>query len=143
MVHFNVAEMNETVTARNVVMNKINLRVLDESPRTTQEANIANSSKNFHRGSTTKTKFGTSSSSSKKWKKKKGGKENKATPPAVAQKGKKLKVAKGTYFHCNQDEHWKRNCPKYLAERRRRRNKEPLTMFILHYRKLVLDTVRG
>ncbi|XP_062115033.1 uncharacterized protein LOC133829160 [Humulus lupulus] len=28
----------------------------------------------------------------------------------------KQKAPKGKYFQCNVDGHWKRNCPKYLAE---------------------------
>ena len=25
---------------------------------------------------------------------------------------------KGKYFHCNENKHWKRNCPKYLVEKK-------------------------
>ncbi|KAA0058181.1 gag/pol protein [Cucumis melo var. makuwa] len=32
---------------------------------------------------------------------------------------KKAKAAKGICFHCNQEGHWKRNCPKYLAEKKK------------------------
>ncbi|KAA0066527.1 ty3-gypsy retrotransposon protein [Cucumis melo var. makuwa] len=82
------------------------------------EANVTTSTRKFHRGSTSGTKFVPSSSGTKKWKKKKGGQVNKANPVA-AKTSKKVKAAKGIYFHCNQEGHWKRNCPKYLAEKKK------------------------
>ncbi|KAA0046060.1 gag/pol protein [Cucumis melo var. makuwa] len=62
-------------------------------------------------------RFAPSSSGSKKIKKKKGGK---GKGPTVAAEGKeKTKVAiKGKCFPCNVDEHWKRNCPKYLTKKK-------------------------
>ncbi|KAA0031662.1 gag/pol protein [Cucumis melo var. makuwa] len=62
-------------------------------------------------------RFAPSSSGSKKIQKSKGGK---GKGPTVAAEGKgKVKVAiKGKCFHCNVDEHWKRNCPKYLAKKK-------------------------
>ena len=57
------------------------------------EANVASSSKQFHRGSTSRTKSA-SSSSKKEWKKKKGNKGNKANQ-ATPQKGKKKAAPAG------------------------------------------------
>ncbi|TYK08144.1 gag/pol protein [Cucumis melo var. makuwa] len=62
MVHFNVAEMNGTV--------------IDEA----YQANVATSTRKFHRSSTSRTKFVSSSSGTKKWKKKMGGQGNKVNP---------------------------------------------------------------
>ncbi|TYK06669.1 gag/pol protein [Cucumis melo var. makuwa] len=62
-------------------------------------------------------RFAPSSSRSKKIQKKKGGKGK--YPTATAEGKGKAKVAiKGNCFHCNVDEHWKRNCPKYLAKKK-------------------------
>lgn len=36
----------------------------------------------------------------------------------ITKKGKKKIADKGTCFHCNQDGHWRRNCPQYLAEKK-------------------------
>ena len=33
-------------------------------------------------------------------------------------KSKKKAADKGKCFHCNEDEHWKRNYPKYLVEKK-------------------------
>ncbi|KAA0026286.1 gag/pol protein [Cucumis melo var. makuwa] len=82
------------------------------------EANVATSTRKFHRGSTFGTKSVSSSSGNKKWEKEKGGQGNKANP-ATAKTSKKAKVAKGICFHCNQEGYWKRNCPKYLVEKKK------------------------
>ena len=82
------------------------------------EANVATFRRKFHRGSTSGTKFVLSSSDTKKWKKKKGGQENKANL-VVAKTIQKTKAAKEICFHCNHEGHWKRNCPKYLAEKKK------------------------
>ena len=82
-------------------------------------ANVATSTRKFHRGSTSKTKSVPSLSSTQKQKKKKGGQGNKANPVA-AKTSKKAKAAKEIYFHCNQEENWKRNCPKCLVEKKKR-----------------------
>ncbi|KAA0060254.1 gag/pol protein [Cucumis melo var. makuwa] len=105
MVHFNVAEMNGAV--------------IDEASQGQKgEANVATSTRKFHRGSTSGTKSMPSSSGNKKWKKKKGGQGNKANL-AAAKTTKKSKATKGICFHYNQEGHWKRNCPKYLAEKKK------------------------
>ena len=59
-----------------------------------------------------------SSSGTKKWKKKKGGQRNKADP-TTAKTSKKAKATKGIYFHYNLKGYWKRNYPKYLAEKKK------------------------
>ncbi|TYK01209.1 gag/pol protein [Cucumis melo var. makuwa] len=82
------------------------------------ETNVATSTRKFHRRSTSGTKSMPSSSGNKKWKKKNGGQGNKANL-AAAKTTKKAKAAKGICFHCNQEGHWKRNCPKYLAEKKK------------------------
>ncbi|KAA0054432.1 gag/pol protein [Cucumis melo var. makuwa] len=82
------------------------------------EANVATSTRKFHRGSTSGTKSMPSSSGNKKWKKKKSGQGNKANL-AAAKTTKKAKAAKRICFHYNQEGHWKRNCPKYLAEKKK------------------------
>ncbi|KAA0063355.1 gag/pol protein [Cucumis melo var. makuwa] len=71
-----------------------------------EETNVATSTRKFHRGSTSETKFVPSSSGTKKWKKKKkkGGQGNKANLVA-AKTSKKAKAAKGICFHCNQEGH--------------------------------------
>ena len=81
------------------------------------EANVATSTRKFHRGSTSETKSAPFSSRTKKWKKKKGGQRNKANP-ATAKTSKKAKAAKRICFHWNQVGQWKRNYPKYLAEKK-------------------------
>ena len=59
-----------------------------------RETNVATkSTRKFHRGSTSGTKFMPSSSGIKKWKKKKGGQANKANPTA-AKMSKKAKATK-------------------------------------------------
>ncbi|KAA0043133.1 gag/pol protein [Cucumis melo var. makuwa] len=78
------------------------------------EANVATSTRKFHRGLTCGTKSVPSSSGNKKWKKKKSDQGNKANLAAV-KTSKKAKAAKKICFHCNQEGHWKRNCLKYLA----------------------------
>ncbi|KAA0056449.1 gag/pol protein [Cucumis melo var. makuwa] len=82
------------------------------------ETNVSTSIRKFHRGSTFGTKSMPSSSGIKKWKKKKGCQQNKANITTV-KTSQKVKVAMGIYFHCNQEGHWKRNCSKYLEEKKK------------------------
>ncbi|TYJ96908.1 gag/pol protein [Cucumis melo var. makuwa] len=58
-----------------------------------------------------------SSSGSKKIQKRKEG-SGKGPTIAVEGKGKAKVVIKGKCFHCNVDEHWKTNCPKYLVKKK-------------------------
>ncbi|KAA0051354.1 gag/pol protein [Cucumis melo var. makuwa] len=69
------------------------------------EANFATTEKELVGGSSSKTRVGTLNMK----KKRKG-----MTPKNSEGK----KVAKGKCDHCNEDEHWLRNCPKYLAEKK-------------------------
>ena len=58
-----------------------------------------------------------------KTKKKKKGKNKVATVATNIQK--KAKPTKGKCFHCGEDSHWKRNCPKYLASLPAKSGKAP------------------
>ena len=69
------------------------------------EANVATIEKKLVGGLSSKTRVGTLN-----MKKKKKGKTPKNS------EGKK--VAKGKCYHCNEDGHWLRNYPKYLAEKK-------------------------
>ncbi|KAA0063984.1 gag/pol protein [Cucumis melo var. makuwa] len=43
---------------------------------------------------------------------------NKKGKGKISKNSKGKKVSKGKYYHCNQNGHWLRNCPKYLAEKK-------------------------
>ncbi|TYJ99632.1 gag/pol protein [Cucumis melo var. makuwa] len=66
-----------------------------------------------------------SSSGSEKIQKRKEGK-GKGPTIAVEGKGKTKVVIKGKCFHCNVDEHWKINCPKYLVKKKEKECKYDL-----------------
>ncbi|KAA0066545.1 gag/pol protein [Cucumis melo var. makuwa] len=93
------------VTARQII-DSLRETFGQSSIQIKQEANVAHSRR-----------FAPSSSGSKKIQKRKGGK---GKGPTIAAEGKgKAKVAiKGKCFHCNVDEHWKRNYPKYLVKKK-------------------------
>jgi len=79
------------------------------------EANVATTSKRrFQKGSTS----GNKSVLKNKGIQKKKGKGKRKTPPTTTAKGKKSVVEKGKCFYCSNDGHWKRNCPKYLADKK-------------------------
>ncbi|KAA0051437.1 gag/pol protein [Cucumis melo var. makuwa] len=73
------------------------------------EANVATTKRNFLRGSSSKTKAGSSKPNPqiKKKGKRKTPKQN---------KGKKA-VEKVKCYHCGQNGHWLKNCPKYLVKK--------------------------
>ncbi|TYK28868.1 gag/pol protein [Cucumis melo var. makuwa] len=86
------------------------LKEMFEHPSTQikQQANFAHSRR-----------FAPSSSRYEKIQKRK---EGKGKGPTIAVEGKeKAKVViKGKCFHCNVDEHWKTNCPKYLVKKKKK-----------------------
>ncbi|TYK02177.1 gag/pol protein [Cucumis melo var. makuwa] len=97
MVYFIVAEMNAIVIDEASQTFKSLMKTKGQK----EEANVATSTRKFHRGSTSITKFMPSSSGTKKSKKKKkGGQGNKANL-AVAKTNKKAKAAKEICFLCN------------------------------------------
>ncbi|TYK14981.1 DNA-binding protein HEXBP-like [Cucumis melo var. makuwa] len=93
------------VTARQI-MDSLREMFGQPSIQIKQEANVAHSRR-----------FAPSSSGSKKIQKRKGGK-GKGPTVAVEGKGKAKVAIKGKCFHCNVNEHWKRNCPKYLVKKK-------------------------
>ncbi|TYK04285.1 gag/pol protein [Cucumis melo var. makuwa] len=137
MMHFNIAEVNGSpineanqVTfilqsllnsfvpfQMNVFLNKIKFTLttlLNELQRFYNltmgkgkevETNVGTTEKELVGGSSSKTRVGTLN-----MKKKRKGKTPKNS------EGKK--VAKGKCYHCNEDGHWLRNCPKYLTEKK-------------------------
>ncbi|KAA0048782.1 gag/pol protein [Cucumis melo var. makuwa] len=54
-----------------------------------------------------------------------GGLGGKEKGPTAEGKGKTKVAIKGKCFHCNVDKHWKRNCTKYLAKRKKERKLVP------------------
>ncbi|KAA0067938.1 gag/pol protein [Cucumis melo var. makuwa] len=93
------------VTARQI-MDSLREMFGQPSIQIKQEANVAHSKR-----------FAPSSSGSEKIQKRKEGKGRGPTI-AVEGKGKAKVVIKGKCFHCNVDEHWKTNCPKYLVKKK-------------------------
>ncbi|KAA0037509.1 gag/pol protein [Cucumis melo var. makuwa] len=84
-----------------------------------QDANVAHSRR-----------FAPSSSRSKKIQKRKGGK-GKGHTVAVEGKGKAKVAIKGKCFYCNVDGHSKRNCPKYLAKKKKKEAKLENNLYVL------------
>ncbi|KAA0062742.1 gag/pol protein [Cucumis melo var. makuwa] len=74
------------------------------------EANVATTKGKFKRGLSSKSKAGPSKSNRKIDKKEKG-----KTPKQ--NKGKKI-AEKGKCYHCGENGHWLRNCPKHLAQKK-------------------------
>ncbi|KAA0043002.1 gag/pol protein [Cucumis melo var. makuwa] len=79
-----------------------------------QEENVAHSRR-----------FAPSSSGSEKIQKRKEGKGKRRTIAAEG-KGKNKVAIKGKCFHSNDDEHWKKNCPKYLVKKKEKEGKYDL-----------------
>ncbi|TYK11933.1 gag/pol protein [Cucumis melo var. makuwa] len=91
------------------------------------EANVATTKRKFSRGLSSKSKDGPSKPNRKIEKKGKGNnpKQN---------KGKKT-TEKGKCYHCGENGHWLRNCPKYLAQKKAEKEAQG------EYDLLVLETV--
>ncbi|KAA0047525.1 gag/pol protein [Cucumis melo var. makuwa] len=98
MMHFNIAEVNDGP------INEANQNLTIGKGKEV-EANVATTEKELVGGSSSKTRVGTLN-----MKKKRKGKTPKNS------KGKK--VAKDKCYHCNEDRHWLRNCPKYLIKKK-------------------------
>ncbi|TYK02840.1 gag/pol protein [Cucumis melo var. makuwa] len=94
------------VTARQI-MDSLREMFGQPSIQIKQEANVAHS----------KRRFVPSPSGSEKIQKRKEGK-GKGPTIAVEDKGKAKVAIKRKCFHCNVDEHWKTNCPKYLVKKK-------------------------
>ncbi|TYK27705.1 gag/pol protein [Cucumis melo var. makuwa] len=103
MMHFNIAEVNDgPINEANQLHRFQNLTM---GKWKEVETNVVTIEKELVRGSSSKTRVGPS-----QMKKKRNGKTLKNN------KGKK--VAKGKCYHYNEDEHWLRNCLKYLVEKK-------------------------
>ncbi|KAA0042102.1 gag/pol protein [Cucumis melo var. makuwa] len=103
VLHFNIAEVNGGA------IDEVN-QTLTMGKGKQVEANVATTKRKFSRGSSSITKAGPSKP---KPQIKKKGKEK--TPKQ--NKGKKA-AKKGKCYHCGQNGHWLRNCPKYLVEKK-------------------------
>ncbi|TYK06521.1 gag/pol protein [Cucumis melo var. makuwa] len=93
------------VTARQI-MDSLREMCGQPSIQIKQEENVAHSRR-----------FAPSSSRSEKIQKRKEGKGKRRTIAAES-KGKTKVAIKGKCFHSNDDEHWKKNCPKYLVKKK-------------------------
>ncbi|KAA0041127.1 gag/pol protein [Cucumis melo var. makuwa] len=106
MMHFNIAEINGGV------IDEANQRFqnLTKGKGKEVEANVAPTKRKFSRGLSSKPNAGSSKPNRKIEKKRKG-----KTPKQ--NKGKKT-AEKGKFYHCGENGHWLRNCPKYLAQKK-------------------------
>ncbi|KAA0032993.1 gag/pol protein [Cucumis melo var. makuwa] len=103
MMHFNITEVNGgAIDEANQNLTKSKGKVV--------EANVATTKGKFKRGSSAKSKAAPSKSNRNIDKKEKG-----KTPKQT--KGKKI-TEKGKCYHCGENGHWLRNCPKYLAQKK-------------------------
>ncbi|KAA0056064.1 gag/pol protein [Cucumis melo var. makuwa] len=102
-VSLNKIEFNLTI-----LLNELHrLRNLTKGEGKEVEANVATTKRKFSRGSSSKSKVGPLKPNRKIEKKEKG-----KTPK---QNKVKKTTEKGKCYHCGENGHWLRNCPKYLA----------------------------
>ncbi|KAA0067449.1 gag/pol protein [Cucumis melo var. makuwa] len=101
-----LSKKHEIMVTTRQIMDSLREMFGQPSIQIKQEANVAHSRR-----------FAPSSSGSEKIQKRKEGKGKRPTI-AVEGKGKTKVVIKGKCFHCNVDEHWKTNYPKYLVKKK-------------------------
>ncbi|KAA0060399.1 gag/pol protein [Cucumis melo var. makuwa] len=107
---------NEIMVTAHQIMDSLREMFGQPSIQIKQEANVAHSRR-----------FASSSSGSEKIHKRKEGKGKGPTIVVDEHCKRKTKVViKGKCFHCNVDEHWKTNCPKYLVKKK---EKEEISSF--------------
>ncbi|KAA0042331.1 gag/pol protein [Cucumis melo var. makuwa] len=106
MMHFNIAEVNGgAIDGANQCFQN-----LTKGKGKEVEANVATTKRKFKRGSSSKSKVGPSKPNHKIKKKRKG-----KTPK---QNKEKKTTEKGKCYHCGENGHWLRNCPKYLDHKK-------------------------
>src|SRR5215813_2769436 len=84
-----------------------------DRPKPSSEANVVESSKSV------------------KMKKKKNVGKPKGKAAKKKNKSSKDAKPKGNCFHCKKDGHWKRNCPKYLAELKEKKNSGKYDLLVI------------
>ncbi|TYK04821.1 gag/pol protein [Cucumis melo var. makuwa] len=106
MMHFNIAEVNGGA------IDKANqhFQNLTKGKGEEVKANVATTKGKFKRGSFSKSKAGPSKPNRKI--------ENKGKGKTPKQNKETKTTEKGKCYHCGENGHWLRNCPKYLAQRK-------------------------
>ncbi|KAA0058368.1 gag/pol protein [Cucumis melo var. makuwa] len=102
-----LSKKHEIMVTTRQIMDSLREMFGQPSIQIKQEANVAHSNR----------RFVPSPSGSEKIQKRKEGK-GKGPTIAVEDKGKAKVAIKRKCFHCNVDEHWKTNCPKYLVKKK-------------------------